>query len=97
MPTVYQVFLGPENRAVTVKLLQYSVLMFALPLGVFYAMLHGVFRGDVDKVGWCGIAAVVAANVVIAAYVVMAWNEPDPGGADKRVGTSASRGGYRID
>jgi hypothetical protein len=25
--------------------------------------------------GWSGIAAVIAVNVVIAAYVVMAWNE----------------------
>lgn len=25
--------------------------------------------------GWCGIAAVIAANIVIAAYVRMAWNE----------------------
>lgn len=25
--------------------------------------------------GWCGIAAVIAANVVIASYVHMAWNE----------------------
>jgi hypothetical protein len=25
--------------------------------------------------GWCGIGGVVTANLVIAAYVVMAWNE----------------------
>ena len=27
--------------------------------------------------GVCGILAVIAANLVIAAYVVMAWNEDD--------------------
>jgi len=27
--------------------------------------------------GWSGIFAVIAANLVIAAYVIMAWNEDD--------------------
>lgn len=27
--------------------------------------------------GWSGILAVIAANVVIAAYVIMAWNEDE--------------------
>lgn len=85
MPSAYAVFFGPENRAVTMKLLQYSLLMFVAPIGTYYATLHGFFKGDVQMVGWSGIAAVVVANLVIAAYVVMAWNETDPedgGGGD---------------
>lgn len=27
--------------------------------------------------GWSGILAVIAANLVIASYVIMAWNEDD--------------------
>ena len=30
-----------------------------------------------EMLGWSGIFAVVAANVVIAAYVIMAWNEDE--------------------
>lgn len=78
MPSAYAVFFGPENRAVTMKLLQYSLLMFVAPIGTYYATLHGFFKGDVQMVGWSGIAAVVVANLVIAAYVIMAWNETDP-------------------
>lgn len=34
--------------------------------------------------GWCGIAAVIAANLVIAAYVLMAWAEDKQDFAQKR-------------
>lgn len=98
MPSAYQVFLGPENRNVTIKLIQYSLLMFSAPIAVFYATLHGIFGGDLKMIGWCGIAAVVAANMVIVSYVVMAWNEKDPEG-DKELEKRAAvpPKAYRVD
>jgi Na+/melibiose symporter-like transporter len=49
--------------------------MFTFPLFVFYFFFLVVFKEDKDKLGWCGMAAVVAANIVIVSYVWMAWNE----------------------
>jgi len=99
MPTVYEVFFGPTNRGVTLKLLRYSAAMFVLPITVYFLVLHLVFRGDRDKVGWSGIAAVITANVVVAAYVFSAWNEDPEDGLDqkrdKRDGKSIK--GNRVD
>lgn len=97
MPSAYEVFFGPVNRAVTIKLLQYSLLMFAAPIGTYFAALHLVFKGDPHMVGWCGIAAVVVANLVIAAYVVMAWNEVDPEDAGAEEGVKRAAKAYRVD
>ena len=52
--------------------------MILVPLSVFYFLFYVVFHQNQDMLGWCGISAVFAANIVIAAYVIMAWNEPDP-------------------
>ena len=82
MPSVYEIFLGPENRSVTMKLIRYSLAMFTAPVAVFFFFLHVVFGSSKDMVGWCGVAAVVMANLVIAAYVVMAWNEKEVEGED---------------
>lgn len=60
---------------VTLKLIRYSLWMVLFPLGTFYFLYYVVFNQNKDMLGWCGIAAVVAANVVIAAYVMMAWEE----------------------
>ena len=58
--------------------------MFTFPVGVFYIFQHLVFGSDPKYLGHSGIAAVIAANLVIAAYVHMAWNE------DKRGKTKAT-------
>ena len=71
----YEVFFGPTNRLVTLKLIRYTIFMFTFPIFVFYFFRLIVFKEDKDKLGWCGIAAVVAANIVIVSYVWMAWNE----------------------
>ncbi len=68
-------FFGPQNRLVTLKLLRYSLLMVLIPLATFYFLFYLVFKQDKDKLGWCGIAAVLAVNIVIFTYVRMAWNE----------------------
>ena len=57
------------------KLLRYSAVMFLFPVATFYFFFWFVFGGDKNALGWSGIAAVVAANIVIGAYVKMAWDE----------------------
>jgi len=56
-------------------LVRYSVVMFTFPIGVFFIFHHLIFAQDKDSLKWSGMAAVVAANTVIAAYVRMAWQE----------------------
>lgn len=68
-------FFGRENRVVTLKLIRYSMLLVLVPLGTFYIMFYVVCNKDKDLLGWCGIAAVIATNLVLLSYVVMAWNE----------------------
>jgi uncharacterized membrane protein YjjB (DUF3815 family) len=51
--------------------------MFFIPIATFYFMFHVVFDSDKSSLGWAGIAAVIAANLVIASYVYMAWNEDE--------------------
>eukprot|EP01039_Chlorochromonas_danica_P008972 gene8971-9904_t len=75
MTTAYEVFFHPQNRAVTHKLMLYTAVMFSFPICTFYFSFYVLFKGDHSMLGWSGILAVVAANIVIAAYVVMAWRE----------------------
>ncbi len=63
---------------VTLKLIRYSLLMLLVPLATFYFLFFVIFKQDKDMLGWCGIAAVIAANGVIVSYVMMAWNEDAP-------------------
>jgi hypothetical protein len=51
--------------------------MCTFPIGVFYIFYYLIFAGDVDMIGWSGVAAVVAVNMVIYMYVRMAWLEPN--------------------
>jgi hypothetical protein len=78
-PSTYEVFFGPKNRVVTLKLIRYSFMMLLFPVATFYFMYYIVFDKRQDMLGWSGIAAVLACNLVMAAYVVMAWNEVDEG------------------
>lgn len=70
-------FFGPTNRVVTLKLIRYSLLMILAPLLSFYVSFYVIFRQDKTKLMWCGLIAVFVTNLVIAAYVVMAWNEKE--------------------
>jgi hypothetical protein len=49
--------------------------MVLYPLATFYFLFYVYFEQDKAMLGWCGIAAVIVANLVIASYVRMAWNE----------------------
>ena len=60
------------------------MFMILFPLGTFYFLYYIVFEKNKDMLGWCGIAAVVAANIVIFAYVWMAWNEDNDEIADRK-------------
>lgn len=85
-------FFGPTNRVVTLKLIRYSMVMLLLPLSTFYFLFYIVFEKNNDMLGWCGIAAVIAANLVIASYVMMAWAEDSLEFKDKRAaGTIKTR------
>ena len=75
MSSIYSVLWAPHNQAVTLKLLRYTIVMFTFPVGVFYLFYYKVCGGDKKYLGWAGIAAVVAANVVVAFYVRMAYTE----------------------
>jgi hypothetical protein len=59
------------------------MLLVLVPLGTFYFMFHVIFNKDKDLLGWCGIAAVIATNVVLMSYVVMAWNEKRESAIDR--------------
>ena len=63
-------------------------------LSTFYFLFYLVFEKNNDMLGWCGIAAVIAANLVIAAYVLMAWAEDKQDFAQKRAEGTLKR---RID
>ena len=67
-------FLSPknnQNRAVGLKLLRYTLLMFTLPLLTYY--LVTAYYGYKAGTG----ASVVVVNAVIAAYVKSAFDEDD--------------------
>lgn len=84
MRIYFRSFFGPENLLVTLKLIRYSLLMLLFPVGTFYFFFHVIFNGDRTMLGWSGIAAVFAANAVIVAYVIMAWNEDIPSARNPR-------------
>jgi len=80
---------------VTLKLIRYSLFMLLAPLATFYFFFYLVFKQDKDMLGWSGISAVVAANLVIASYVVMAFSEKDEEDeavAARKEGAARSRG-----
>lgn len=68
-------FFSPQNRVVTLKLIRYSMVMLLAPLATFYFSFYVFFQQDRDMIGWSGLLAVLAANVVIASYVMMAIKE----------------------
>ena len=75
--TLFTALREKQNRIVLLKLIRYSLLMVFFPLATFFFVWQVWFKGDMDYLGWSGIAAVIATNIVIALYVVSAWNEVD--------------------
>jgi hypothetical protein len=72
-----QSLMQEQNRDVARKLGIATGAMFTFPLIVYFACFHFVFAHKDFPEAWAGIMAVIAANVVIAAYVWSAFSEPD--------------------
>ncbi|KAJ2781542.1 vacuolar ATPase assembly integral membrane protein vma21 [Coemansia javaensis] len=62
------------------KLVAFSVLLLVVPLLAYFASLRLVFGGSTTP---AAITAAVSANLVLAAYVYVAWTE-ESAGAPKR-------------
>lgn len=59
----------------TYKLIFFSILMVVIPIMAFYASYVFIYDWKEEGLAWSGFIAVAATNLVIVAYVVMAWNE----------------------
>ncbi|KAK8181151.1 vacuolar ATPase assembly integral membrane protein VMA21, partial [Phyllosticta citribraziliensis] len=59
-------------RSVIIKLLGFTLAMIALPIGSYFLTVNTIFGGNSTLAG--GLAAVMA-NVVLIAYVVVAFKE----------------------
>lgn len=66
---------APQNKIVTLKLIRYTLMMVLFPLSTFYLFQSVIFHNDKSKLAYSGLAAVIAVNIVIYAYVTMAWAE----------------------
>lgn len=66
-----------QNRATADKLGKATLLMFTLPLLVFFVCTNFVFNKKEDPLMWGGFAAVMMVNVIIAGYVYSAFSEED--------------------
>jgi VMA21-like domain len=73
----------PGNRAVLLKLVFYTFLMFAAPLCTFFFVrdgaVHALLNVDASDQSTvdihAAVASVISVNFVIAAYVLSAWLE----------------------
>ncbi|KAI7865018.1 hypothetical protein BDF14DRAFT_1883853 [Spinellus fusiger] len=60
------------GRYVLLKLILFSVALFALPIVTFYGSVEGVFAGNTT---YAAGAAAVVANCVVLLYIVQAFME----------------------
>ncbi|KAJ5115990.1 Vacuolar ATPase assembly integral membrane protein vma21 [Penicillium angulare] len=54
------------------KLLGFTVAMLFAPIGMYFLTVNMVFGGNAT---WAGITAAITANVVLFAYIYVAWKE----------------------
>ncbi|WVQ76183.1 hypothetical protein IAR50_005843 [Cryptococcus sp. DSM 104548] len=75
---------APEtvHPAVLGKLITFAVLMAVVPIGTYFGSLNYVWDGSTT---FSAISAIVAANVILVGYVVLAFRE-DLGEEKKSVG-----------
>ncbi|KAK1926109.1 VMA21-like domain-containing protein, partial [Papiliotrema laurentii] len=64
----------PEGMqpAVLYKLVLFAILMAVVPIGTYFGTLSHLFNGNTT---YSAISAVLAANVVLVGYVVVAFRE----------------------
>lgn len=63
------------STSVVLKLLLFSAAMVVLPLSAYYLSLEYLFEGY--KTSYAAITAAITANLVVVAYVVVAFLEDD--------------------
>ena len=51
--------------------------MFTLPIAVYYLCFHFLFNDKAYPENWAGAMAILAANIVVAGYVISAFSEKD--------------------
>jgi len=66
-----------QNRLVARKLGTATFAMFTFPILVFYVCYFIIFASKTYPENWAGACAVVAANVVVAGYVMSAFKEDE--------------------
>jgi hypothetical protein len=82
-----------QNKDVAIKLGTATVLMFTFPIAVFYICFHHVFNNNEFPENWSGGMAVLAANIVVAGYVISAFSEEDDEPTTSRGDSSGPRSG----
>ncbi|ODN76191.1 hypothetical protein L202_06112 [Cryptococcus amylolentus CBS 6039] len=75
---------APEtvHPAVLGKLITFAVLMAVVPIGTYFGSLNYIWEGSTT---FSAISAIVAANLILVGYVVLAFKE-DLGDDKKPVG-----------
>ncbi|CAM9473044.1 unnamed protein product [Scytosiphon promiscuus] len=87
---VGEILAAKENRSVVRTLVMFSIGMVALPITTFFAFRDFVLADAAPntRTFFSGMAAVLAANIVIAAYAIVAIKEDGAeGGASQSKGT----------
>ncbi|KAL9105106.1 MAG: hypothetical protein Q9163_000024 [Psora crenata] len=60
--------------SVIIKLLGFTIAMVIGPIGTYFLTLNTVFQG---KSTWAGATAAIMANVVLIAYVIVAFKDDE--------------------
>ncbi|KAL1986726.1 hypothetical protein VTN96DRAFT_5931 [Rasamsonia emersonii] len=60
------------STGVILKLLGFTVAMIVAPIGMYFLTIDTVFKGNST---FAGAGAALTANVVLIAYIVVAWRE----------------------
>ena len=58
--------------------------MFTMPFITYFLCFHYVFHNKQEPSNWAGGAAVIVTNIIIGAYVLVAFSEPDDPEEEKR-------------
>ncbi|CAB1113180.1 unnamed protein product [Ectocarpus sp. CCAP 1310/34] len=74
---VGEILTAKENRSVVKTLILFSAFMVAFPIGTFFAFHDYILRDTAPNTRtFCsGMAAVLAANIVMAGYAIVAIKE----------------------
>jgi hypothetical protein len=66
-----------ENAAVMRKFFLFSAAMFIVPIGSYFLARETIFKGRHDAPNMSGYVALAMVQVVIGAYIWMAFNEDE--------------------